>query len=52
MQNKPNFVRFSPKNKDFEKKRTQTNPIQIQFKANQSQFLPKQTQTWAIWTAL
>jgi len=35
MQNKPNFPRFSLKNEDFTKK---TNPIQTQFKPNQSQF--------------
>ena len=33
MQNEPNFPRFSPKNDDYAKKRTQ-------FKANQTQFSP------------
>ena len=33
MQNKPNFMRFCAVNDDYEKKQTQTNPIQTQFKA-------------------
>jgi hypothetical protein len=31
LKNEPNFPHFSPKNKDFTKKRTQTKPIQTQF---------------------
>jgi hypothetical protein len=33
MQNKPNFMRFYAKNSYYEKKQTQTNPIQTQNKA-------------------
>jgi hypothetical protein len=42
MQNKPNLVRFSPKNADFTKNKAKnkpnSNPIQTQFKPKQSQF--------------
>ena len=34
MQNKANFVRFSPENTVFTKKQSQFNPIQTQFKPN------------------
>jgi hypothetical protein len=44
MQNKPNFVRFSPENDDFTKKQTQLKPIQSQFKANLSQNKPNLSQ--------
>ncbi len=51
MQNKPNFMRFSPENADITKKQTQFKPNQSQFwanikgvKAKQTQFKPKQTQ--------
>jgi len=44
MQNKANFIRFSPENDDFTKKQTQLKPIQSQFNPIQSQFKPKQTQ--------
>ena len=44
MQNKPNFIRFSPENDDFTKKQTQLKPIQSQFNPIQGQFKPKQTQ--------
>jgi len=38
MQNKANFVRFSPENPVFTKKQSQFNPIQTQLKPKQSQF--------------
>ena len=34
MQNKPNFMRFSPENDDFTKKQSQNKPNLSQFKAN------------------
>jgi hypothetical protein len=34
MQNKPNFVHFSPEKGDFTKKQTQLKPKQTQFKPN------------------
>ena len=47
MQNKPNFMRFSPENADFTKKQTQLKPIQTQLKPIQSQFNPIQSQNKA-----
>jgi len=40
MQNKANFMRFSPENNDFTKKQTQFKPNLTQFKPNLSQFKP------------
>jgi len=41
MQNKANFMRFSPENADFTKKQTQFKPNLSQFKANLTQFKAK-----------
>ena len=44
MQNKANFMRYSPENDDFTKKQTQLKPIQSQFKANLTQNKPNLSQ--------
>jgi len=44
MQNKANFVRFSPENACLTKNKANSNPIQSQLKPIQTQFNPKQTQ--------
>jgi hypothetical protein len=40
MQNKPNFLHFSPKNTCLTKNKANSNPIQTQFKPKQTQFKP------------
>jgi hypothetical protein len=44
MQNKPNFVCFSPINADFTKNKPNSKPIQTQFNPKQTQLKPIQSQ--------
>jgi hypothetical protein len=53
MQNKSNFLHFSPENEDFDKKQTQFKPNQSQFwpknrgsKANSNPNKPNSTESW------
>jgi len=45
MQNKPNFMRFSPENNDFTKNKANSNPIKANSKPIQPKTNPIQTQS-------
>ncbi len=46
MQNKANFIRFSPENDDFTKKQSQFKPKQTQFKPKFIKVYPRVLLTW------